>query len=122
VKKCMALLTLVFSVSLITNTTAQAKPKNLMSNRIESQQLKAKEIICKVFNRYCKEALAVSWCESRWYVWAKNGQYLGIFQMGSYERQLFGHGSGAWAQARAAYKYFVQSGKDWSPWSCRWAA
>ena len=53
---------------------------------------------------------------------AQNGQYLGLFQMGSYERELFGHGDTAHAQAIAAHRYFVRSGQDWSPWSCRWAA
>ena len=53
---------------------------------------------------------------------AQNGQYLGLFQMGSYERRLFGHGASAHEQAVAAHRYFVRSGRDWSPWSCRWAA
>lgn len=79
----------------------------------------AKKAICKTFGRYCGQALRVSWCESRWYVWAENGQYLGLFQMGSNERRIYGHGPGAWAQARAAYRYFVASGRDWSPWSCK---
>lgn len=92
------------------------------SDRISEQQARAKPIICKTFGRYCSQALAVSWCESKWYVWAANGQYLGLFQMGSSERARYGHGSGAWAQSRAAYRYFVASGRDWSPWSCRWAA
>ena len=87
--------------------------------RIHSDQQRAKPIICKVFGTYCEQALAVSWCESRWYRWAGNGQYLGLFQMGSWERRRYGHGSGAWAQARAAYRYFVDSGRDWSPWVCK---
>lgn len=91
----------------------------LSGDRIENQQARAKGIICKVFGPYCQQALRVSWCESKWYVWAGNGQYLGIFQMGSYARGRFGHGPGAWEQARAAWKYFVASGKDWSPWSCK---
>ncbi len=79
--------------------------------------------ICSVFgDRYCAQALRVAWCESHLTTTARNGQYLGLFQMGSWERRTFGHGSSALAQARAAYRYFVQSGKDWSPWSCRWAA
>ena len=53
---------------------------------------------------------------------AQNGQDRGLFQMGSYERQLFGHGDSAHAQAVSAHRYFVRSGRDWSPWSCRWAA
>lgn len=86
---------------------------------IAAKQARARPIICRVFGPYCREALAVSWCESRWYVWATNGQYRGLFQMGSWERRTFGHGPGAWAQARAARRYFVASGRDWSPWSCR---
>jgi hypothetical protein len=89
------------------------------ADRISEQQARAKPIICKVFGPACSEALAVSWCESRWYVWAANGQYKGLFQMGSSERRRYGHGSGAWAQSRAAYRYFVESGRDWSPWSCQ---
>jgi hypothetical protein len=88
--------------------------------RIEKQQAQAKIVICKVFGPYCQQALKISWCESKWYIWARNGQYLGLFQMGSSERRIFGHGSGAWAQAKAAKKYFISSGKDWSPWSCRY--
>jgi hypothetical protein len=87
-------------------------------DRIEKQQAKAKIIICKVFGPYCQQALNVSWCESKWYIWAQNGQYLGLFQMGSWERRTYGHGSGAWAQARAAKRYFISSGRDWSPWTC----
>ena len=39
--------------------------------------------------------------------------------MGSSERTLFGHGNTALEQAVAAHRYFVASGKDWSPWSCK---
>jgi hypothetical protein len=75
--------------------------------------------ICKVFGRYCRQALAVAWCESRHSTTAQNGQYLGLFQMGWNERRLFGHGATARAQAVAAHRYFVVSGRDWSPWSCK---
>jgi hypothetical protein len=75
--------------------------------------------ICDVFGRYCREAITVAWCESRLATTALNGQYLGLFQMGSSERRLFGHGSTARAQAEAAHTYFVRSGRDWSPWSCK---
>ena len=84
--------------------------------------LKPKAAICAVFGDHCQEAVAVAWCESHLSPNARNGQYLGLFQMGSYERQLFGHGDSAHAQAVAAHRYFVRSGRDWSPWSCRWAA
>ena len=78
--------------------------------------------ICRVFRRQCGEAVAVAWCESRLDTRARNGQYLGLFQMGSHERRLFGHGATAHAQSRAAHRYFLRSGRDWSPWGCRWAA
>ncbi len=75
--------------------------------------------ICHVFGPYCKQALQVARCESGYRTTAQNGQYRGLFQMGSSERQLFGHGVSALAQAQAAYRYFVRSGRDWSPWSCK---
>jgi hypothetical protein len=78
--------------------------------------------ICEVFGQYCRQALAVAWCESGHETTARNGQYLGLFQMGTYARQLAGHGDTAYEQALAAHKLFVLSGRDWSPWSCRWAA
>ena len=79
-----------------------------------------KTAICQVFGRrYCRQALSVSWCESRHSTTAQNGQYLGLFQMGSHERHMFGHGHTAHTQAVAAHKYFVLSGRDWSPWSCK---
>ena len=76
-------------------------------------------VICRVFGRYCAQALAVARCESGLSTRAHNGQYRGLFQMGSSERQLFGHGGSAALQARAAHRYFVSSGRDWSPWSCK---
>ena len=76
--------------------------------------------ICDVFGeRHCADALEVSWCESRFNTNARNGQYRGLFQMGSWERRTFGHGSTAYEQARAARRYFIRTGSDWSPWSCR---
>jgi hypothetical protein len=75
--------------------------------------------ICKVFGEYCKQAVAVAWCESRLEPDAQNGQYRGLFQMGYQERLIFGHGATARQQAVAAHTYFVSSGSDWSPWSCK---
>ncbi len=37
-------------------------------------------------------------------------------------RAFAGHGDTAHEQAVAAHRYFVRTGRDWSPWSCRWAA
>jgi hypothetical protein len=76
-------------------------------------------VICRIFGEHCKEAVAVARCESRLQPWARNGQYLGLFQMGTSERLLFGHGGSAADQARAAFRYFVASGRDWSPWGCK---
>lgn len=75
--------------------------------------------ICFVFGSYCSQALAVSWCESHHHTTSVNGQYLGLFQMGGYARSKYGHSSTALGQSYAAYHYFVDSGKDWSPWSCK---
>ena len=75
--------------------------------------------ICHVFRNQCSEALRVARCESGLRPTARNGQYLGLFQMGTSERHRFGHGRTAYRQAQAAHRYFVVSGRDWSPWSCK---
>jgi hypothetical protein len=75
--------------------------------------------ICHVFGPYCQQAVQVARCESGYETTAQNGQYRGLFQMGAGARQLFGHGESALEQAKAAYRYFVRSGRDWSPWSCK---
>jgi hypothetical protein len=76
-------------------------------------------IIKAVFGPYGGEALRVARCESNLNPKARNGQYRGVFQMGHNERKTYGHGPGVWAQSFAAYRYFVRSGRDWSPWACR---
>jgi hypothetical protein len=76
----------------------------------------ARQAICSTFGRYCAQAIRVASCESHLYVYARNGQYLGMFQMGTYARARYGHSWDVWGQARAAYRYFLSSG--WSPWSC----
>lgn len=77
-------------------------------------------VVCKVFGRrHCRAALNVFWCESSLRPWAKNGQYLGIAQMGSGERARWGHDRrNVWVQARAARRYFRFDG-GWGPWSCK---
>lgn len=76
--------------------------------------------ICREFGRrYCREALQVARCESGLHTWARNGQYLGLFQMGWRERRLYGHGATARAQAQAAHRYFLATGRTWRPWSCK---
>ena len=94
---------------------AQAERQRFLASLEHSPQ----KAICHVFGSYCGQALRVARCESGYSVSAQNGQYLGLFQMGSSERHLFGHGETALQQAQAAYRYFVRSDRDWSPWSCK---
>ncbi len=75
--------------------------------------------ICVTFGSYCSQAVSVARCESGLSVGASNGQYLGLFQMGEYARSRYGHSWDAWGQARAAYRYFRDSGYSWAPWTCR---
>lgn len=109
-------------------TRAQAKAagaREALRKRAQTRRLAAlrtaspRQAICAVFGQYCGQALRVARCESGLTTTAQNGQYLGLFQMGSSERRLFGHGESAIEQAQAAYRYFVRSGRDWSPWSCK---
>ena len=65
-----------------------------------------------------EEAFDVIWCESRYSTRAKNGQYLGLFQMGTDERRKYGHGSTPMAQAAAAHRYFLKA-DGWGPWGCK---
>ena len=96
-----------------------------LARRVQARRLAAVEaampqnVICRVFGDYCRQALAVSRCESGLRTDAQNGQYFGLFQMGSSERRLFGHGPSVAEQVTAAHRYFVASGRDWSPWSCK---
>ncbi len=83
------------------------------------EKAKPQTVICRIFGAYCRQALVVSHCESRFRTTAQNGQYEGLFQMGSSERHLYGHGDSAVDQVVAAHRYFVASGRDWSPWSCK---
>lgn len=78
-----------------------------------------KYAIRTIFGRHGEAAIRVARCESGPMLdpTARNGQFLGTFQMGRRERARFGHGPGVWRQARAAYRYFRLAG--WEPWSCR---
>lgn len=102
-----------------------AATKSALARRAQTRRLAVldaatpQDAICRVFGGYCHQALAVSRCESGLRTAAQNGQYLGLFQMGESARRLFGHGPSATEQVKAAYRYFVTSGRDWSPWSCK---
>jgi hypothetical protein len=103
-------------------TLAWSSPAHAKPNPATTQQ-----VICQVFGSYCSQALRVARCESGLSIWARNanwppgdkGDYLGLFQMGDYARGRYGHGWDAWTQARAAYRYFLDSGRSWGPWTCK---
>lgn len=75
-----------------------------------------------VFGARAGEAIDVAACETghTFSTGAKNGQFLGLFQMGWRERATYSYGaySTALDQARAAYRYYVAAG-GWGPWQCR---
>lgn len=74
-------------------------------------------LIRRIFGPAAPMALRVAQRESGFCTCAVNGQYLGIFQMGSNERARFatiGY-STAYEQIVAAHNYYLVSG--WSPWS-----
>lgn len=89
---------------------------------------------CGKSNRKCaegNEAVSVAKCESAQY-WSLGIPHravgpndelgnprLSMFQMGTRERRLYGHGPDPWKQAKAAHRYYVSSGRDWSPWECQ---
>lgn len=109
--RVLALIVLVFALMLVLPTTAGAFPRSGVTRAI-----------CTTFKSHCGEALRVAFCESRFNVWARNGQYVNVFQMGLRERHRYGWhvaGSSPWVAARAAYRYFISTGKDWSPWQCK---
>ena len=85
----------------------------------EGYREKNTRIIKAVFGKYGAQAVRVAECESGLTIGATNGQYLGLFQMGSFARSTYGHSWNPWGQARAAHRYFIASGRDWSPWSCK---
>jgi hypothetical protein len=98
---------------------ARAKRKRTIRRLASVAPENSEAVICRVFGPHCGEAIRVARCESGLRTDAVNGQYLGLFQMGSQERRLFGHGPSAAEQARAAHRYFVYAGQTWGPWSCR---
>ena len=63
--------------------------------------------------------LRVARCESNLQRTATNGQYLGLFQLGSFARARYLHGSwtDSYANALAAARYAKEAG-GWGPWTC----
>jgi hypothetical protein len=66
--------------------------------------------------------LRVARCESNLRRTATNGQYLGLFQLGSFARARYLDGSwtDSYANALAAARYAREAG-GWGPWSCGYA-
>ena len=74
-------------------------------------------VICRIFGEHCKEALAVARCESRLQPWARNGQYLGLFQM---ERASGSSATANRPSSRPARVPLLRRvRRDWSPWGCK---
>ena len=115
----------IHTLSLARTQKKAAAAKAALARRQKVRRLAAYQaatpatVICRIFGAHCQEALAVSRCESGLRTDAQNGQYLGLFQMGSNERRIYGHGSTATVQATAAHRYFIDSGSNWGPWSCK---
>lgn len=80
----------------------------------------ARQAIRQTFGPYADEAIRVATCESELKPWARNGQYLGLFQVSEHWRRTVpGFGSSALAQARHAYRVFRLTGSTWAHWTCK---
>lgn len=69
------------------------------------------------FGAHWLEAAVVSYGEGSWHSWARNGQYLGTFQMGGWARTTYGHSSTLEGQVAHAARYWRAHG--WSGWDCQ---
>ena len=98
-------------------TEQQARRHN-QRHRCDRQAPPRQAIRC-AFPRAWPAATRVAVCESGLRTTARNGQYLGMFQMGRHERATYGHGPSAIEQARAARRYFDATGRTWGPWECK---
>lgn len=77
-------------------------------------------VITSYWGPYADAALSVSKCESGYLgTTAMNGQYLGLFQMGTTERATYGDSICAEGQSQAAAYYFEMTGANWGPWTCK---
>lgn len=71
------------------------------------------------FGGLWREAMIVSYGESTWHHWARNGQYRGLFQMGATERRKTGWTSDVNGQVRASALWNRMNGGRWSKWDCK---
>jgi hypothetical protein len=85
-----------------------------------TENTRVKRAICKAFGARCAEAIRVSWCESHWHTTARNGRYLGLFQVSDHWRRTVpGWGPTPLEQARHAHRVFVLTGSTWRHWECK---
>jgi hypothetical protein len=74
------------------------------------------DVIREIFGVHGDKAVEVAQCESELAASAKNGNALGLFQLGVAERTEYGHGEDALTQIKAAYELFLTRG--WQPRMC----
>lgn len=96
--------------------------RSLAANRwllaTANARMPAETVIDLVFGAEAAYARTVAWCESKFSVYAHNGQYHGVFQMGDSERATYGGSSlDPWDQVTAAKRYRVAA-HGWGPWAC----
>lgn len=80
------------------------------------------QAILAVFGPYGTQAVSVARCETggTFNVYARNGQYVGLFQVSDHWRQTVpGFGFTPLAQARHAYRVFRATGYSWRHWTCQ---
>jgi len=105
-------------VKLLTRLRARVVPRSTNSaGGTRAAPSSPAAVICRVFGSHCGEAVAVARCESTLSVYARNGDYWGLFQFGSFARAHYGFAWNAWTQARAALRYYRDAG--WAPWQCQ---
>ena len=104
------------ALAVLASSLLASKAESTPTTVSSSQYQQTMRAVCFYFKSNCTEAMKIVKCETggSYSPWSANGQYLGIFQMGSQERRNYGHGNNVWAQAKAAYAYFKDAG--WHPW------
>lgn len=77
----------------------------------------ARRAIYATWGKDAHNGMIITACETgrTWNLWASNGQYKGLFQMGNYERATCGHAWNIWTQARAAWCWLHKT--SYSSWS-----
>ncbi|MGQ0680665.1 MAG: hypothetical protein ACT4OM_13615 [Actinomycetota bacterium] len=99
------------------SSSADSKPgPSVVSVPVNLSLAPVEDLIRSVFGIHGDKAVQVARCESELETTARNGSFLGLFQLGDDERVAFGHGQDALTQIKAAYDLFLSRG--WQPWTC----